>query len=158
PGGDDTAGGDLAAYQRFVRELAGPALDIVGWEPAEGEMDRTGELRAALFTLLGVVGEDPAVVSWARRLVGAVLDGAGPEPAPSLAAAAVGIVATFGDETDYERFSARATAAANPQEERRFLYCLADFRSDALVDRTLERCRNGDIRTQDAPFVVGRAL
>lgn len=158
-GGDgDDRGADLAAYQRFVRELAGPALDIVGWERADGELDRTGELRACLFTLLGVVGEDPAVLEWARGLVGAVLDGRGPEPDPSLAAAAVGIVATFGDAADYERFTARAAAAANPQEERRFLYSLADFRADALVDRTLERCAGGDVRTQDAPFVVGRAL
>ena len=101
----------------------------MGWERADGELDRTGELRACLFTLLGVGGEDPAVLDWARKLVDAVLDGSGPEADPSLVAAAVGVVATFGDEADYERFSARAAAAANPQEERRFLYSLADFRT-----------------------------
>jgi puromycin-sensitive aminopeptidase len=151
-------GDSLATYQRFVRELAGPALDVTGWEPAEGESDRTGELRACLFSLLGIVGEDPNVARRARDLIDTVLSGEGPEVDPSLAAAALSVVATFGDEEDYERFSGRAAQSPNPQEERRFLYSLADFRVDGLIDRTLERCRSGEIRTQDAPFVVGRAL
>ena len=49
-------GDELVAYRGVVRDLAGPALDITGWEPAEGDSDRRRELRATLFTLLGTVG------------------------------------------------------------------------------------------------------
>jgi puromycin-sensitive aminopeptidase len=150
-------GDDLDAYRRVVRDLAGPALDVIGWEPAEGEGDRGRELRATLFTLLGTVGNDADVIARAGQLHEAALAGAeGVDP--SLAAAALNVVAAHGGPEEYERCARRATEPGTPQEQRRYLYSLADFRVDELIDRTLERCRSGDIRTQDGPYVVARAL
>ena len=135
----------------------GPRWTSSGWEPAEGEMrphrraaglpvhpagrGRRGPRRAHLGP--------PAVARGARRRRA----GAGPV-AGRRGGRRRRHLRRRGRLRALQRPGGRA--AANPQEERRFLYSLADFRSDGLVDRTLERCRNGDIRTQDAP-VRGRS-
>ena len=49
-------------------------------------------------------------------------------------------------------------AAKTPQEEQRYLYALTGFRPAALVRQTLDRTLNGEIRTQDAPFVIRSLL
>ena len=46
---------------------------------------------------------------------------------PALAAAAAGILADVGDAADYDAFLDRFKDAADPQEEQRYLYLLADF-------------------------------
>jgi puromycin-sensitive aminopeptidase len=45
-----------------------------------------------------------------------------------------------------------------PQEERRYLFSLATFQPKALFERTLARTISGEIRTQDAPFLVSAML
>src|SRR5262249_31906750 len=54
-------------------------------------------------------------------------------------------------------FFRRFRSAATPQEEQRFLYALTAFRPADLLEQTLARTLNGEIRTQDAPMVL-RAL
>ena len=49
--------------------------------------------------------------------------------------------------------SSSASDATTPQEEQRYLYALTAFRQLALIEETLARTVNGEIRTQDAPFV-----
>ncbi|HEX5646454.1 MAG TPA: ERAP1-like C-terminal domain-containing protein, partial [Nitrospira sp.] len=44
------------------------------------------------------------------------------------------------------------------QEERRYLFSLAAFQSPSLLARTLAHTIDGEIRTQDAPFVVSAGL
>ncbi|MGQ0666759.1 MAG: ERAP1-like C-terminal domain-containing protein, partial [Nitrospiraceae bacterium] len=58
----------------------------------------------------------------------------------------------------YGEFSERYRTAATPQEERRYLFSLAAFQSPALLARTLACTISGDIRTQDAPFLVSSIL
>lgn len=72
--------------------------------------------------------------------------------------ALVNILAHIGDEARYEEFSERYRTAATPQEERRYLFSLAAFSHAPLLDRTLARTLNGEIRMQDAPFIVGSLL
>src|SRR4030095_4985176 len=48
--------------------------------------------------------------------------------------------------------------ATTPQEEQRYLYALTAFPQPELITQTLERTVNGEIRTQDAPFVVRSLL
>ncbi|MBI3602907.1 MAG: ERAP1-like C-terminal domain-containing protein, partial [Nitrospirae bacterium] len=57
-------------------------------------------------------------------------------------------------EQRYEEFFQRFRAASTPQEERRYLYSLAAFQPQALLGRTLTSTLNGDMRTQDGPFLV----
>jgi puromycin-sensitive aminopeptidase len=143
---------DRAAFERAVRDIATPALDIVGWEPAAGEGDRQRELRATLFSLLGTTGNDSKVAELAARLH----EAEGTEP--SLAAAALTVLARHGDETRWEQFRQRSVTATNPQELRRYIFALADLPDTGLVTRTLELARSGAIKSQDGPFVVARSI
>ncbi len=153
-----TVEGDaLLKFRAVVRDLAGPALDITGWEPAEGETERRRELRAALFGLLGTTGDDPGVQAKAAELHALALTT--PEAVdPSLTAAALNVLASGGDAATYDQFLGLSETAPTPQEQRRYLYALADFPGDAEIDRTLARASDGSIRTQDAPYVINRAL
>ncbi len=145
-------GDDLTRFRRVVVDIAGPALDVVGHEAAGGDDDRRRELRATLFGLTGGLGRDAAVL----RRAEALLDD--PAADPALLAAAVNVTAAVGDAARWESFVQRADAAATPQDARRYLYALADFGDAACMDRTLQRCRDGEVKTQDAPFVIARAL
>jgi puromycin-sensitive aminopeptidase len=77
---------------------------------------------------------------------------------PNVVPALVAILAHTGNEARYEEFSERYRTAATPQEERRYLFSLAAFQSPVLVGRTLARTINGEMRTQDAPSIVGAVL
>ena len=76
----------------------------------------------------------------------------------SLAAAAVAVVAATGDRDDYDRFLARSKDAPTPQEQLRYLYALADFRHPDLMDRTLQLALSDEVRSQNAPFLLSRAM
>jgi puromycin-sensitive aminopeptidase len=66
-------------------------------------------------------------------------------------------MAACGGEAEYADFLQRFKTARTPQEEQRYLYALAGFRQPELLRRTLELTINGEVRSQDAPFLV-RAL
>jgi len=72
--------------------------------------------------------------------------------------ALVAILAHTGDTARYEEFDERFRTAATPQEERRYLFSLASFQPKSLLERTLARTISGEIRTQDAPFLVSSFL
>ncbi len=144
-------------YRAFVRGLARPAFDRLGWEPAAGEDELTRQRRGTLITLLGVVGDDDDVQRRARELHDRHLA----DPAaldPNVAAAVVGVVAAGGTPEDYEAFLERFRTVASPQESLRYLYALAAFPQPELAQRTLDLTLGHDIRTQNAPFVILLAL
>ena len=59
---------------------------------------------------------------------------------------------------EYEDFLERFRHARSPQEEQRYLYALAGFRQAELLTQTLQRTLDGEIRSQDAPYVVRAIL
>jgi puromycin-sensitive aminopeptidase len=77
---------------------------------------------------------------------------------PNLLPALVSILAFTGDAARYDEFTERFKTARTPQEERRYLFSLASFRQTTLLDRTLTKTLDGEIRTQDAPFIVNAVL
>jgi puromycin-sensitive aminopeptidase len=105
----------------------------------------------------GKLGNDPAVQRRASELYRTYCDDAAavdPNVVPSL----VAILAHTGDATRYDEFNERFRTAATPQEERRYLFSLAAFQPKALLERTLTRTISGEIRTQDAPFLVSAIM
>ena len=67
-------------------------------------------------------------------------------------------VAACGDETDFNDFVDAWKTAETPQEEIRYLYALADFPDPDLVARIYTLILDGEIRSQNAPMLLGRAL
>ena len=56
-----------------------------------------------------------------------------------------------------KNFAERFRKARTPQEEQRYLLALAGFRQPELIDKTLARTLNGEVRTQDSPFLLRAA-
>jgi puromycin-sensitive aminopeptidase len=143
-------------FRAFVRKLVAPALDSLGWEPRDGDPDRVRALRGALFQGLGVLGAEPNAGAMAREYEA---EGRAGKPIdPALTAAAVNIVAVTGDAADYERFVEVSRDGPTPQAENRYLFALPLFRDPALFERTLASALDGEVRTQNAPFVLAYAL
>jgi puromycin-sensitive aminopeptidase len=146
---------DRAGLEGLVRDRIGPALAALGWEPRQ-EDELTRQLRGDLIRALGTLGNDAAVQARAAQVYDQHLR----SPAAvetNVLAAVIPVVAHAGEEGRYRDFLQRFRAAKTPQEEQRYLYALAAFRQPALVEQTLKSTLNGEIRTQDASFVV-RAL
>jgi len=140
----------------YVRELARPAFERLGWEPRPEEPDLVRSLRGALVSTLALLGDDLEARAGARWREEAAR--AGRHIDAALASAGVAVVAATGGPEDYERFLARRTDAPTPQEQLRYLYALADFRDPALMDRTLELTLTDEVRSQNAPFVLARGM
>jgi puromycin-sensitive aminopeptidase len=143
-------------FRSWVRGLLWPAIERIGWEPREGERDLDKPLRGALVAALGVLGADPQAFGLAMEIERESRgDG---QVDPSLAAASVAVVAAGGTVEDYERYLEAIGSARTPQEELRYLYALPDFRDAVLVGRTAEMTLSGEIRAQNAPGVLARAV
>jgi puromycin-sensitive aminopeptidase len=148
---------DRSGFAALVRDRVAPAFAALGWSARPGEDELTRQLRGDLARALGVLGDDPAVQARAAELHAAALR----DPAavdPNLLPAVIATLAHAGDAQRYEAFLQAFRSAKTPQEEQRYLYALAGFRDGGLLRQTLERTINGEIRTQDAPFVVRSML
>jgi puromycin-sensitive aminopeptidase len=145
--------GDLEA---LVRQRVTGAVERLGWEPQPGEGELERQLRGDLLRTLGTLGGDREARERARSLYARSREDETAVDADVLPAL-IAIVAAAGGETEYDEFLQRFKAARTPQEEQRYLYALAAFRQPELIRRTLEKTTNGEVRSQDAPFVM-RAL
>ena len=145
---------DADAAQRFCQLVVASsdaAAAEVGLDPPAGEEDeRIGELRATLIRLRGAVADHAATIEACRQR----LD----HPDPTLAAAALSVVAAHGNAEDFARFRQQFETASDPQSEQRHLGALADFGNPGLVRTILEGTLDGSVRTQDGPYLVRRAL
>ena len=144
----------LGAWQSFVGGIVGPAAERVAEALSAHPDDRLRQVRGLLFAALGNLAADPATIAAARDLV----DRTSSDVDPAMAAAAISVVAANGDADDYDRFSRSATEASTPQDELRYLTALADFPHDDLVDRVVTSCIDGTVRTQNAPYLLRRAM
>lgn len=145
------------ALETLVRDRIGPEIETLGWTPRPGEKDVLRQVRGDLIRALGTIGNDQDIQSRA----GALFTQHDQDPGsvdPNLLTALVSILAFTGDPTRYQDFSRRMGNAANPQEERRYLFSLASFRVPHMLEKTLAATTTDAIRTQDGPFVVGAVL
>jgi puromycin-sensitive aminopeptidase len=145
-----------ADLEALVRQRVQAAVERLGWEAQPGETELERQLRADLLRTVGTLGNDPATQERARALYARYREdesAVDPDVLPAL----IAIVAAAGGETEYDEFLQRFKAARSPQEEQRYLYALAAFRPPELIRRTLEKTTSGEVRSQDAPFLM-RAL
>jgi len=141
------------ALEAEIRRLLTPAVERLGWEPKPGESDLQSQLRGALIGALGTQGEDRQVQARARELYLKYKN----DPASvdnNLVPALIGIVAHTGTEADFREFKERFKNARTPQDEQRYLYALADFRRPELLREVMQMTLNGEVRTQNAPYLI----
>ncbi len=144
-------------FEKTLADLYGAALSRLGWEPAAGESARDSELRGTLIGALGGAARDSEAIQKSRELHAKYLE----DPSsvePNVAAAVTRVVAMSGTADDYAVYVQRFKNASTPQEERRYQTHLGSFPGDAEIDNTLQMSMNGEIRTQDSPYLLGYAM
>ena len=146
-----------SGLEAFVRRLARPAFDRVGWDATPGEPEKTATLRGLLFAGLGVTGADDEVRDRAVEMHGRYLEDRSAVD-PDLVDAVVHIAARNGGEAEYQQFLERFRDPDTPQEQVRYLYGLGRFRNEGLLRRTLDMARSGEVRTQNAPYLISQVL
>jgi puromycin-sensitive aminopeptidase len=145
------------ALAKAVREVAGAAAAKLGWTARGDDDELTRQLRAMLIGLLGTLGEDHEVQARARELYTQWTR----EPASAdrdLMPQLVNILSHVGDAARYEEFKKNFKHARTPQEEQRYLFSLANFRVPELLRQTMAMTLNGEVRTQNAPFLMHSLL
>jgi puromycin-sensitive aminopeptidase len=149
---DADAGRDFRAW---LASVFGPAFRSLGWGDGAQEADDVRVRRASLLRIVGELADDDTVAADAAgRLQAYLADRSSLEP--NLADSVVSIAARRGDAALYDRLLALVPEAQTPQEKRRFQMALADFRTAALIDRTLALTLKDDISTQDVGIVYIR--
>jgi len=154
------------AFQSRVHALITPTLTRLGPHPVADERDRDRELRGELTEALGILAADGDAQAEARRIVelahrsndSDATDQATDPIDPSMLAASIAITAETGTSEDFDRFVRRMEHASTPQEELRYLYALCRFTEPALMTRLLDMTVTDKIRTQNAPYVIARAM
>lgn len=144
------------ALRRYVRDLLMPLAGRLGWTAQAGEDALIGQFRGELLGALGTLGDDSDTQVHARELYARYKtdrEAADPNVLPAL----VSILAHTGDADVYEEFRCASRTAETPQEEQRYQFALAAFRQPELLQQTLTMTLNGDVRTQNAPYLI-RAL
>jgi aminopeptidase N len=144
-------------YRGWLVECFRPQLGALGWEPAAGEEDDTRLRRSALVGLLGDIAEwEPLVREAGSRCSAYLRDRTSLDA--NLADSVVALAARTGEVSRYESFLKAVADAATPQDRRRFLFALGEFRDPRLVDRTLDLALGETVPTQDVVFVLIRLL
>ncbi len=149
--------GERSMVAATTRHLAGGVFSAVGWRTADGEAPRLVRLRARLVTLLGTLGADPEVRLEARQRLADADAGRTPLPA-DLATAVARVVAAAGAEDEWEVLYSHYKNASTPQDEVRYLDALGGFSAADLLRRSIDLAFSGEVRSQDAPFLVAGIL
>ena len=143
--------------QSTVRALAAPALHRMGWTPVDDESDRDRQTRATLFELVGVVGADDDVIARARAMHEAYVDDPNTVD-PAMAAAAVNVISDRATREDFEIVPRAVPQVGQPARGDALpVLTRALPRQGVRSRRMLDLCLS-EVRTQNAPFVLARAL
>ena len=161
--------GNLASLERIIEDeearsnlrsrlasLYNSGFSRLGWAPRDSDSPRDLECRGVLARSLAVSARDADALNRLRKLHDQHLSGEAVEP--NLVSASTNAVAVVGSAVDYETFLDRFKNAATPQEERRYMGSLAAFPGQGEMQNTLDMCLNGDIRSQDAPYLIAACL
>ena len=141
------------SYQRFARELFGPAARRAGWEPRPGD----GHLDALLrTTVLGQAGsyEDQEVLQEASAQFQSYLADRD-SVHPDLRGVVCSLAGQAGDRAVYDQLWELEGQTGLQEEKIRLLLALTRFQDVGLLNETLERSLSNRVRSQDTITVVG---
>jgi puromycin-sensitive aminopeptidase len=140
-----------------VRGIVGDAAARLGWDPRSGEDELVRQLRGTLWGAMGTLGDDGEVQRRAAEIYARYLK----DPVSvdrDLVPPVIGILACAGDRARFEEFKQHFKSARTPQEEQRYLFSLASFRRPELLRATMEMTLSGEVRTQNAPYLMHSLL
>jgi puromycin-sensitive aminopeptidase len=139
-----------------IINLIKPALDSIRLAPQLNEDNATKQLRSILIKLMAYNANDIETQQKAREIFNNAENG---EPIDvELLNAVTTIVSLTGDENDFNLFKNKFRNANTPQDKLRYLLVLANFQSAELVRNTCEFALSSEVKTQDAPRLLNRAI
>jgi len=145
------------ALQTFVCDLVAPKAAELGWAPIGEESDLTRNLRGLLLRTLGTLGDDETTQAYARKVFNRSLEDRDSVDA-DVSDASIAIIAANGGGEEFERFLRLREDADSPQDEVRFLRAAAAVPDEEAAARLVEMVLGGEIRRQDANWVLARLL
>ena len=144
---------DRERFRQFVRNLLKPAYQAL----ADSKDPEEKALRADLFTVLGVVGRDPDVLTEARQIAGKALQ----DPAsvdPLFGRDALAVAATQGDQALFNQIVQNLKSTNDQVLRDRYMRALYHFENPELVRKALELGVSGEIRNQDSTAYIADFL
>jgi puromycin-sensitive aminopeptidase len=146
-----------AAFAAQVGDLVGPALERLGWDDRTDDRDHDRELRGALIGAMACLGDGHD----AQRRVAELFtryrrDGDSVEA--NVAAAVVRATAASAGAAEVDAIIEGFRHGATPQEELRYLYALSEVRDPDQMARVLDLAMTPEVRTQNAPFLIGACI
>ncbi len=148
---------DRPQLERMVRHLVGPQANELGWNPSPDDSHKARRLRALLLRTAGILGNDSDVQATARDLLDSLIADPGAVDG-DVADAAVAVIAANGGLTEFERMVELRGKASTPQDEVRYLRAAAAVPDSDTARRLLDMVLNGDVRSQDATWLVARLI
>ncbi len=146
--------GDQHRFSTLVMDLLNPTLTRLGWNPRPDESDLTRQLRGLTLGSAGRLAGHPDYVAHSREW----FERWQSDPQrvdPEVAEACLFTVAARGDDSTYERLFTLYKNQDSPQEKLRLLRSLTFVETEGAVDATIEAALDGNIRSQDAAWVMG---
>ncbi|ADO68428.1 M1 family metallopeptidase [Stigmatella aurantiaca] len=125
-----------ADYARFLRETYGPRARKLGFVPRAGESEDTRLLRPELLFLAGVMGEDPKLLSEARKLTDQWLKDRS-AVAPELVEGVLGITASHSGRELAPQLRAALKAEKERKVRRYLLGALGDIQDPEVMRQQL---------------------
>jgi puromycin-sensitive aminopeptidase len=151
--------GERDAVAAFVRRIAEPTWDRLGWDPPVGESRRLGITRGRVLSAVGAIGRDPVLCQETQaRFERYDTDAAQPGLAPDLVTPAAHVAAACGGEAAWQLILDRYRAGRTPQDKVRYLDALASTSDPALLARTLDLALGEEVRSQDGGFLVAGVM
>ncbi len=154
---DDVASDqDRRQFQAWVVQTFHPIYTRLQAAEHGGSADQRERL-ASLFTILGLVGKDQAVIKDTRQFTEKYLH----DPSsvdPILATTAPTVAVASGDASLYDQALKLHRTASDPTVGTKALYLLAEFQEPSLAKRTLNYAVSGQVRNQDAVFLLSDLL
>jgi len=143
------------AYQRFGRELFGPAGARVGWDPKPGEGHLDALLRSTVLGGLGGYGDPDTLAEAGRRFGDYANDQS--KVNPDIRRVILSLTAKEGDSDVYHAMWKLEQDATLEEEKVRLLGALTEFEDPDLLMTTLERSMDTDfVRTHNTIGIMAR--
>jgi len=141
---------EKAALSKWICSVFSPEYAKMA-APNSSDSPGTRELRAEIFSALGMYGKDPTVLAQARTIAKQFLA----DPASvdaTLGQAAVSIAARNGDVDLFDQMQKVYETSTNPEIQESALRMLAEVEDPALAERAANYAVGGKVRNQDAAF------
>ena len=142
-----------AAYQKFARDIFGPAARKAGWDPNPGEGHLDALLRSTVLSQAGSYN-DPEMTTQASERFQRYMQNRD-ALAPDLRGVVFALAAQAGGKDIYDQIWQLEGETDLAEEKIRLLMALSRFQQPELLIATLEDSLSSKVRSQDSITLVG---